>query len=454
MFREYFQCLDGKTRWFARGGVAVFLLHGVFRAWIKLRLNDWNMRFFDYVQVTGVSVMSGEAELVPSDMMRSNSEGVSQLLREFALIVLPVVLIHPIASFLNSVWVFQWRSALVRSYTRDWVGFKSRCGGPVVEGAAQRIHEDTQRFADGVLRVVLVGIDSVVTLIVFTPLLLELSSSAHCTVAVLGQDGWLLSVACLCAAGGLTVSILVGSKLVDIDVEVQVIEAELRTLLVSMALEPLSGGSFCSDTMGTVARVMSRLWVCMLRLFKHFWAMRTWLSAYDNGMMLLPYMLLSPLLFATDPAHRITLGTLMAGVNAFDKVFASVAVLADNWAGVNEFRSVVRRLRQFEVRVAYETPKIAPPPPPPPNTKNRHGYLGMLDDHIMQALPANGPPSSWLDRVLRAGPNVAQAHCPAYWVDLRSVVGKPKGHAVAQATQMQPQVERKGTSSRAANFTV
>ena len=54
-----------------------------------------------------------------------------------------------------------------------------------------------------------------------------------------------------------------------------------------------------------------------------------------------------------DPARRITLGTLVSASNAFAKVFDSLAVLSDAWPAVNAFRSVMRRLAEFEAR-AYE----------------------------------------------------------------------------------------------------
>ena len=59
-------------------------------------------------------------------------------------------------------------------------------------------------------------------------------------------------------------------------------------------------------------------------------------------------MLVAPLMFAEDPAQRITLGTLMKVSNAFDKVFGALAIVTENWSSVNEFRSTVRRLREFE----------------------------------------------------------------------------------------------------------
>ena len=76
--------------------------------------------------------------------------------------------------------------------------------------------------------------------------------------------------------------------------------------------------------------------------------LNTWLSFYDQVMTLLPYFVAAPLLFAADPERRITLGTLIQMSNSFEKVFSSLSVVAENWGAVNEFRSVLVRLREFE----------------------------------------------------------------------------------------------------------
>jgi len=62
------------------------------------------------------------------------------------------------------------------------------------------------------------------------------------------------------------------------------------------------------------------------------------------------------LLFADDPATRITLGTLVKMSNSFDKVFSSLSIIAENWGEVNAFRSVYRRLREFEAKLYLHRP--------------------------------------------------------------------------------------------------
>ena len=93
--------------------------------------------------------------------------------------------------------------------------------------------------------------------------------------------------------------------------------------------------------------------------------LNVWLTAFDQIMVLVPYLVAAPLLFADIPEKRITLGTLVKPSNSFDKVFGSLNVVADNWAAVNEWRSVLRRLRSLRRSSAP-----AAPPPPAPNIRN------------------------------------------------------------------------------------
>ena len=48
-------------------------------------------------------------------------------------------------------------------------------------------------------------------------------------------------------------------------------------------------------------------------------------------MVLAPYILVAPRLFADQCSERITLGTLVQTSNSFDKVFASLSVISENW---------------------------------------------------------------------------------------------------------------------------
>ena len=92
-------------------------------------------------------------------------------------------------------------------------------------------------------------------------------------------------------------------------------------------------------------------------LFRHFSLLNFWLSLFDQTMVILPYVAAAPLLFADDPANRLTLGTLVKVSNSFGKVFSSLSVISESWGDVNSFRSVYRRLREFERKLYLHRPR-------------------------------------------------------------------------------------------------
>ena len=146
----------------------------------------------------------------------------------------------------------------------------------------------------------------------------------------------------------------------------QLVEALLRKDLVLLETTPavIVGQTIVQQQYAPwrfFEETLRRLYRNYHALFRHFSLLNTWLSFYDQVMTLLPYFVAAPLLFAADPERRITLGTLIQMSNSFEKVFSSLSVVAENWGAVNEFRSVLVRLREFERKLYHGG---APPPPP------------------------------------------------------------------------------------------
>ena len=371
MLREFFLTGTCCRLFFAWGGLLAFLAHAVFKAWMKWALNDWYSRFYDGLQdiVDG----SGEVEDVGEHLSTKRAEVFNNLV-EFAIIVSPAVVVHPVAKWIASVWRFSWRMALVRAYLAHYDVLM-----PPIEGTAQRIHEDTQRFEQGIYTCFTIVLDSVLTLVIFVPVLLEVG--AHAMPEGVDWPGWLLTVAVGAAVGGLLISMCVGYKLVGLEVENQKVEAKLRTKLVMLEETPIivvghativppdpesedavvTGDEFTDvapyprlrpqnvPPTSAFITVFGELWQNYRRLFGQFALFNTWISLFDQVMIIAPFLLVAPLMFAEDPAKRITLGTLMKVSNAFDKVFGAMAIVSENWASVNDFRSTMRRLREFEV---------------------------------------------------------------------------------------------------------
>ncbi len=349
MLREFFCAEEGWQRVWAWVGLIIFVGHQAFRAFVSWRLNGWYESFYDMLQTSIVDVVrfssdEGSGSGDSGDSGDSGETGtawemaqqrIAVQLLEFVYIVSPSVIVHPLAGFLRNWWVFQWRVALMTIYLKRY-----NMQLPALEGTSQRIHEDTQRFAAGVQGCVVILLHSFFTLLVFCPTLYAL-------------DPQLMYVAIGVAFGSILVSALIGWPLVGLEVNNQKVEAELRKELVVVELQTTASSTVTSllPKDGVYTRfvgVFGRLRQNYARLYISFAALAVWLSFYEQAMAILPYSLAGPRLFVNDATRRITLGQLMKITNSFARVFDSLNVISDNWLSINEFRSTVRRLREFE----------------------------------------------------------------------------------------------------------
>jgi peptide/bleomycin uptake transporter len=352
MLREFF-CSTWSTAAVAWGGLVVVVGYAFFLAMVKAQLNEFYSKFYDLLQKGGdVDPPSGEYEDTYADYRAQ----VAKELWSFALIVAPLVSATPAAKWARSAWAFLWRAALMRSYLEAWDTQREP-----IEGASQRLHEDTQRFADGVEGCLTTLLDAIFTLCVFTPILLQLSVEVASPVA-LGAltDAWLWAFAFFASLVGLTGAAILGQKLVGLEVSNQKVEALLRkdlvlletTPAVIVGTRPASDDRYSAFLPQTYFRnTLESLQKNYFALFKHFGVLNFWLSLFDQAMVIAPYVIAAPLVFAADPDRRITLGTLIKMSNSFEKVFASLSVIAENWGAINDFRSTYRRLREFETKL-------------------------------------------------------------------------------------------------------
>lgn len=331
MFRQFFLVHKRQTA-FAWFGCAVFVSHQLFRAWMKYALNKWYQVFYDTLQTAGAELSSGE-----DGAAAYGREQIAKELWGFALLVSPAIVVHPLAGIIKNFWVLEWRLCLMKEYVRHWdPNIKP------IEGAAQRVHEDTQRFAQGIHSCVAIMLDSFLTLVVFCPVLYNLMPS-------------LMASSVAFATGGFLVSVCIGRKLVGLEVQNQVVEAALRKQLVVLEVDPQSVvGDAASGADAAFLSYFQQLRKNYRSLYLNFAALATWLSTYEQAAVILPYIIAAPLLFADHPKDRITLGVLVQITNAFSKVFDSVNVVADNWLSVNEWRSVLVRLKEYEKQLYHD----------------------------------------------------------------------------------------------------
>jgi peptide/bleomycin uptake transporter len=361
MLREFFLSGTARSVTFAWSGLVAVVLHSLFKAWLKYKLNNWYEKFWD-AGGSAVEIGSGDME-----GLAAGRQEISQLLLEFGLICIPAVVIHPLFRFFTNMWILTWRLRLVKSYLERW-----RLDDRKIENGAQRVHEDTQRFAKGLQNFCVVILDSILTLGVFAPILLRLGAQVQPFEA---PDSWLLLFSAAVAALGVLGSVLLGWSLVSLEVENQKVEADLRRKLVIIEEDPRS---VCDSEerpqpnveMQEVAlsdesnkppslqfrKVIKDLRANYTRLYQRFGIFSLWLNSYEQGVVILPYILTAPLLFADVQSNRISLGKVSQLSNAFSNVFSSLNIISDQWIEVTEWLSVLRRLREWEAHIGAAAP--------------------------------------------------------------------------------------------------
>jgi len=365
MFGEYFWPKRGSSKLtaFAWTGLLIVVSHSAFVAWQKSRVNSWYGSFYDILQTSGESIefSSGLAFSGVPEGARS----VHDALVKFLIIVLPSIIIHPFAKFVRSHWTLQWRLAMMKSYFTLWDPSKTP-----IEGASQRLHEDTVRFAKGCDSCMVVVLDSISTLIVFVPVLASLSSEVTPPSWLSwARSWWLVALAFGAALLGVSVSACIGKALLYLEVNNQRVEAELRRSLVLLEAAPATecatdlsaDDELCSDP-GAPPQLsrpaFDGLWEAIRcnysMLYQNFLYLNLWLTSFDQLLIVVPYILVAPLLFYSDD-RRVKMGVLVKLSDSFSKVFGSLSVIAESWVAINEFASAVIRLREFEKNLKSHT---------------------------------------------------------------------------------------------------
>ena len=143
-------------RWSILGSAGI-LFSPYFSVQVSVAINNWRRPFFDTVQ----KALSAEASVPAAEMY--------DLILIFAEIAFLAIAVFVLTRFFISHYVFRWRTAMNDYYTGYWQELRH------IEGAAQRIQEDTMRFASIMEGLGVAMVDAVMTLFAFLPVLWSLS---------------------------------------------------------------------------------------------------------------------------------------------------------------------------------------------------------------------------------------------------------------------------------------
>ena len=312
-------------------GSSVLILMAYLTVQVSVVINAWYGPFYDDVQ----KALGGGGEVVASDLYGH--------LLVFCIIVLPYILFVPFKIFFTSHYVFRWRNAMNDFYTERWVKVRK------IEGASQRIQEDTMRFASIMKGLGVYMVDSVMTLISFLPVLTALSIHVE-ELPIIGSIPYpLVTLAILWSIFGTFVLIFSGIKLPGLEFKNQRVEAAFRKELV------LGEESDERADPPSLIHLFSNVRRNYFRIYFHYAYFNLVRYLYIQADNVIVYIFLIP----TIVSGRITLGIMNQILRAFGQVASSFQFLVNSWTTIIDLISVYKRLQAFEASIYdRELPKI------------------------------------------------------------------------------------------------
>ncbi|MGH6906581.1 MAG: peptide antibiotic transporter SbmA [Aestuariivirga sp.] len=307
-------------------GSALIVFTTYFQVQVSVAINDWYGPFYDLIQAA---------------LSKSAPVAIGQFYTEllnFAGIAFVAVLVGVLTRFFVSHYIFRWRTAMNNYYMANWGELRH------VEGASQRVQDDTMRFSSTMegLGVSLIG--SVMTLIAFLPVLLRLSSNVT-ELPFIGQVPYaLVVVAILWSLFGTMFLAFIGIKLPGLEFRNQRVEAAYRKELVY--------GEDHADRAQppAVTELFAAVRANYFRLYFNYMYFNIGRIFYLQTDNIFPYIVLAP----TIVAGKITLGALNQILNAFEQVRSSFQYLVNSWTTIVELISIYKRLRAFEATIHGE----------------------------------------------------------------------------------------------------
>ena len=320
MIKSFF--LNKKWALWAWGGFAFIIGSLLAQTWIDVKINQWYKGFYDVLQ---------------KPMEYSISVFWDKIF-EFTYLALPYVVLATFTAYFTRLYAFRWREAITFDYMPLWTS-----GNAKVEGSAQRLQEDTMRFAKIVESLGLQVVRAIMTLIAFTPILWSLSDKVIVPVFK-DVPGSLVWVALATSLGSMLISWFVGWKLPGLEYNNQKVEAKFRKELVY--------GEDDRTTYAkpeTILELFTGIKFNYHRLYLHYGYFDIWVNVYDQFMVIVPYLVMAPGLFT----GAITLGFVIQVSNAFQRVHGSFSLFTQNWTTITELRSIHKRLKEFEIAIGY-----------------------------------------------------------------------------------------------------
>ena len=323
MFRFFTQ-----KNWFIWSWIGSFII--LSSLWVQVeidvKINEWFGVFYDMIQKA---------------LAEPNAVSIEEYFASlFSFITLAgmYIAVYVAISFFTAHYLFRWRTAMVEWYHS--VYDKAR----KIEGASQRVQEDTIKFTRIMEGLGTSLIESIMILIQFIPILFGLSIGIP--IFFFGEWEYGLIVGALIwTIGGTVFLIVLGLilRLVGVEYDLQKQEAAYRKILVIAE----DDGSVRPKTIDELFDDVRKIHFLSYLRYLYFNIGRI---AYLQANVLSAYVFLAPAIVA----GVVTLGVMQQIIRAFGRVEGSMQYLLKAWPTIIELASVYKRLREFESKIKQE----------------------------------------------------------------------------------------------------
>ena len=308
-------------------GSALILFNSYFSVQVSVVLNTgWRGPFYDLIQ----AALSKSRPVTIKELY----DGILM----FAGIATVAIVVAVLTAFFVSHYIFRWRTAMNAFYVANWPRLRT------IEGASQRVQEDTMRFASTMESLGVSLVRAILTLVAFLPLLVILSRNIT-ELPLVGVIPYSLVVAAVVwSVLGTGLLALIGIRLPRIEFFNQRVEAAYRKELVLGEDDPARAQP------PTLNELFNDVRTNYFKLYLNFMYFNVGRYVYLQTDVIFPYMLLAPTLVA----GAITLGIMQQILSAFSEVRTSFQYLVNSWSVIVELISIYQRLRGFEARIHDE----------------------------------------------------------------------------------------------------
>ena len=320
MFRFYTEKKWWLWSWI---GSAIILSSLWVQVQIDVKINEWFGQFYDMIQ---------KALATPNAITIGEYWG---SLGSFMYLAIVYVLIAVAVSYFTAHFLFRWRAAMVEWYHSVYDRART------IEGAAQRVQEDTIKFSRIMEGLGTSFIESIMVLVQFIPILLGLSIG----IPIFFFGDWqygLVTGALIWSLGGTIFLVALGwlLRLVGVEYDLQKKEAAYRKMLVIAEDDDTVRPKTLEELFEDVRSIHFKSYIRYL----YFNIGRI---AYLQANVLSAYVFLAPAIVA----GAVTLGVMQQIIRAFGRVEGSMQYLLKAWPTIIELASVYKRLREFERQI-------------------------------------------------------------------------------------------------------